>query len=109
MVIRLGVTGLKKTGFVVSWTCLGEGDKGWRGCRDLVCVKCFEIMELIVVIFILFQGIGIGFNCVAFCCITSASFWCMLFWPNPSYLVFHSVSEPALCTFSDALHACQRE
>ena len=25
VVIRLGVTGLKKTGFVTSWTCLGEG------------------------------------------------------------------------------------
>ena len=73
MVIRLGVTGLKKTGFVVFWTCLGEGDKGWWW-RDLVCVECFEMMELIVVIFILFEGIGIGFNCVAFCCNASASF-----------------------------------
>ena len=56
-----------------------------------MCVESFEIMDLIVVLLILFQGIGIEFNCVAFGCIASASFWCMLFCPNPSYFVFHSV------------------
>ena len=42
-------------------------------------------------VLILFQGIGIGFNCVAFCCIVSASFWCMLFCPKPNYFAFHGM------------------
>ena len=70
-----------------------------------MCVECFEIMELIVVLLILFQGNGIEFNCGAFGCIASVSFWCMLFCPNPSYFVFHSVSVSALCTVSDAVNA----
>ena len=63
------------------------------------------MMELIAVVLILFQAIAIGFNCVAFCCIASASFWCILFCSNPSYIVFHSVSVSVLCNFSDAVNA----
>ena len=63
------------------------------------------MMQLMVAMANLFQEISIEFNCVAFCCIASASFWCMLFCSNPSYLVFHSVLEPVLCTFSDAVNA----
>ena len=68
-------------------------------------VKGFEMIELIVVVLILFQGIGRRFNCVAFCCIASASFWCMLFCPSSSYFVFHSVLVSVLCTFLDAVNA----
>ena len=77
----------------------------WWGWGDLVFVECCEMMKLIVVMLILFQGIGIGFNCVAFCWIASASFWCVLSCPKPSYLVFHSVSAPVLCTFLDGVNA----
>ena len=61
-------------GLCVSWTCFGEDNKGWWEWSDLVCEECFEMMELTVVVLILFQGTGKGFNCVAFCCIASASF-----------------------------------
>ena len=63
------------------------------------------MMELILAVLILFQGIGIGFNCVAFCCIASASFWYMLFCPKPNYFVFHSVAVSVLCTLSDAVNS----
>ena len=36
---------------------MGEGDKGWWRWDDLACVECFEMMELIVVVLILFVAL----------------------------------------------------
>ena len=69
VVIHLGVAGLRKDGFE-SFLDLFGGRWEWG---DLVCVEYFEMMELIVVMLILFNGIGIGINCAAFCCIVLAS------------------------------------
>ena len=79
---------MKKTGFVCFLDLMGKGDNGWWGWGDWVYVKGFEMIELIVVVLILFQGIGRRFNCVAFVALLQRRFGACYFVPTRAILRF---------------------